>query len=103
MKGPICVGYVDNGKWLMIVSHGLEKPPTAPLGQTGLSTTTTTTYPLEDLVKRTKLVSEIGVEDLKHLLSFVGVDCKKMKKQELVSRLQQHLEQQASQANQDPS
>ena len=59
--------------------------------------------PLEDLLKRTKVVSEIGVEDLKHLLSFVGVDCKKMKKQELVSRLQQHLEQQATQATQDPA
>lgn len=65
--------------------------------------------PVADLTGRTKAVSDVGLEALKHLLSSLGEDCKKLKKPELVRRLQQHLEQQhleqqaTQQANQDPA
>ena len=65
--------------------------------------------PMEDLTSRTSAVSEVGLETLKDMLSSLGVECKKLKKSDLVQRLQQHLEpqnleQQATQqANQDPA
>ena len=64
---------------------------------------------LAGLTSRTKAVSDVGLEALKHMLSSLKLDCKKLKKPELVRRLQQHLEQQhleqqaTQQANQDPA
>ena len=66
--------------------------------------------PVEDFASRTMAVRDVGLEGLKQMLSSLGVDCKRLNKPDLVSRLQQHLaqehllEQQATQhANQDPA
>ena len=36
--------------------------------------------PVEDLTSRTKVVSDVGLEALKHMLSWLKLDCKKLKK-----------------------